>query len=58
VKIALPALAGGFLADWLWFKDLQEATRHFPMRAITMLALVLMASVFQHWRSKRKRKFR
>ncbi|MBB3377099.1 hypothetical protein FHT46_000120 [Novosphingobium sp. BK258] len=58
VKIALPVLAGGFLADWFWAKDLKEAANHFPMRAITMLALVLIGSMFRHWRSKGKRKFR
>ena len=58
VKIALPVLAGGFLADWRWSKSLTEAAHRFPMRGITMFAVVLIWSAFRRWRSERKRTFR
>ena len=55
VKLVLPVLAGQFVADWLWSKNLMEAVHRFPMHAIMTFAIVLIWSAFRGWRSARAR---
>ncbi len=57
LMVALPVLAGQFAFDWI-NSDLNSAVSHLPTRAILILAVLLVWTVFWEYRERKKRTVR
>jgi hypothetical protein len=57
IKIGLPVLVGQFIFQWV-NSDLLAAARSLPIRALTMLVLLMAWAAFQEHRERKKRTFR
>ncbi|KQS48476.1 hypothetical protein ASG20_15440 [Sphingomonas sp. Leaf198] len=57
VIVGLPVLIGQFAFDWI-NSGLNSAASHLPTRAILILAVLLVWSVFREYRERKKRAVR
>ena len=57
VMVGLPVLIGHFIFDWI-DDDISAAVRHFPIRAVLIVAVSFLWAVFREYRERKKRTVR